>query len=96
MANYKVSTSPCGCKSIVKEEVKQITTCDCCTIGANSNYTQYLGQAVCVRGISGSIYEFDNDWTISNFVLQGTETTVNAPLSITLCNIEAITTGALK
>ncbi|MFS1515469.1 hypothetical protein V1503_02970 [Bacillus sp. SCS-151] len=35
MAHYKVSTSPCGCKSLVKEEVKEIvtevTTCDCCT-----------------------------------------------------------------
>ncbi|MGM7684310.1 hypothetical protein ACSVDA_19435 [Cytobacillus sp. Hm23] len=35
MANYKVSTSPCGCKSLVKEEIREIvtevTTCDCCT-----------------------------------------------------------------
>ncbi|MFS1518552.1 hypothetical protein V1503_19125 [Bacillus sp. SCS-151] len=29
MTSYKV-TSPCGCKSIVKEEIKEITTCDCC------------------------------------------------------------------
>ncbi|MGM7684325.1 hypothetical protein ACSVDA_19525 [Cytobacillus sp. Hm23] len=97
MASYKVSTSPCGCKSLVKEEVKEIvsevTTCDCCTRDLQANLLSIFppGSSVLIELKNGEFAFATNEFIIQE--LRGTVLigTVNdGPAMILLCDIATL------